>query len=97
MEPKYLRVVWVDHHGSTGDDWWSLKEITANAKREWTITTVGTLIYEDERCIVLASESTADSDADNGLAYRKWEAIMKALIQTRQELKDMPSEESQNQ
>ena len=80
------RIEWRDHHGSRDDSWWSKEEIARRAARGWLMTTVGEVIYENDDCVVLASQQYVDGA--NEVQHRGWIAIMKALIQSRVELQE---------
>ena len=81
---KILRVVWSDHHASADDDWWDIEVIVGRAKRGRRIMTIGELIYEDDRCLVLAAESSYGGDGSDTKRYRRWTSIQKPLIHMRE-------------
>jgi len=80
------KIEWHDHFGNTrSSDWKTPEDIAEVGLLDWPITTVGYLVAENEKQVVLAFEF-GDGYENNG--YRFWAAILKTDIVKRVRLKE---------
>ena len=80
------RIEWFDHHGDSGTlTWRSKSEIIERCEADVVVESVGEVLFEDGRRVIIASEKRLDSDLSQPI-YRAYTCIYKKLIRHRQRL-----------
>lgn len=83
--PRVEQVMWLDHFSNHSHDVFTLHQIASRVKEDFVSVTVGMLVYEDDRLLVLAHEGRVDVDIEEPL-FSHYTAIYKVCILERQVL-----------